>query len=123
MADLKYPVAYLENEDFDSDGNLHKNLHKKIPIVVFIQASWCPHCTNAKSSFQNFANMNKDKVFCATIQVDGERSSEVELGKKINKIKPEFRGFPDYILIIDGKVVSKEINGRDVSDLEEFVYL
>lgn len=118
---LNKPVAYLEDQDFDSKGNLIAPIPAGQPVVVMIQASWCPHCTHAKPAFQEFANKNKGKVFCATIQSDGDRPSEKKLGERIKDIIPSFRGFPEYVLYIDGKRVAKEIKGRGVSDLEAFV--
>lgn len=120
MENLYKPVAYLEDQDFDSQSNLVASIPKNVPTVIMIQASWCPHCTNAKPAFQEFANKYKGKVFCATIQADGERASEKMLGKRLNKIKPEFRGFPDYVLYIDGKRVDKNIKGRSIQNLIEF---
>lgn len=118
---LNKPVAYLEDGDFDSQGNLIANGHPKdVPTVVMIQTSWCPHCTNAKPDFQKFAEKYEGKIFCATIQADGERESEKALGKRLTLIKPDFRGFPDYVLIVNGKAVQKSIQGRSVVDLEKF---
>ena len=118
---LKHPIAYLENQDFDKDGTFLVKTEK--PVVILVQAGWCPHCQMAKPAFQKFADKYKNKAFCATIQVDGERSSEVELGKRLTDLKASLRGFPDYILILNGKVVDKEIKGRDVKSLEEFAGL
>jgi len=115
------PVAYLEDQDFDSSGNLITSIPGNLPVVVMIQASWCPHCTNAKPAFQEFANKYNGKVFCATIQSDGERESEQKLGKRVQVIKPSFRGFPDYVLFVNGKRVEKEIQGRSAADLETFI--
>lgn len=114
-------VAYLEDSDFDQSGALiNPTIPKNIPTVVFIQASWCPHCQHAKPTFQEFAIRMKGKVFSATIQADGERDSEKALGKRVKQIKPGFRGFPDYVLFVNGKRVNKEISGRNMSDLMEF---
>lgn len=114
-------LAYLEDSDFDQSGGLiNPDIPKEIPTVVFIQASWCPHCRNAKPAFQEFANRMKGKVFAATIQSDGERESEKALGKRVKQIKPGFRGFPDYVLFVNGKRVNREISGRGLNDLMEF---
>ena len=124
MSELQRPIGYLENHDFNSTGNLiNTDIPKNIPVVIMLQTSWCPHCTNAKPAFQDFANKHKGKVFCATIQQDGERESERILGARLQQLKPTFRGFPDYLLYVNGRLVSKEINGRGVEDLEEFAEL
>lgn len=114
-------VAYLENQDFDASGKLiNSDIPSGVPVVVYTQASWCPNCTNAKPAFQAFADKHKNAVFCATIQSDGDRESEKKLGERISSIKPSFRGFPDYLLFVDGKLVDKEIAGRDVQHIESF---
>jgi len=120
MSDLNRPIAYLEDQDFDTNGNLIAPIPKNIPVVVILQANWCPHCENAKPAFQQFANKHKGKVFSATIQADGERNSEKKLGERIKQLKPNFRGFPDYLLILNGKIVNKEVEGRSVEALEKF---
>ena len=123
MSDLQRPVAYLEDHDFDSSGNPTGKLAEishKVPVVVMIQASFCGHCNAAKPAFQQFANKHQGKVFCTTIHGDADKPSEQALSKRIDSIKPGFVGFPDYVLIVSGKVVPKEISGRDVSHLEEF---
>ena len=120
---LSRPVAYLEDEDFDSEGNLKINgIPKNKPVVVMIQAVFCGHCSTAKPAFQEFAN-NNENVFCATIQGDGERDSEKKLARRLESIKPGFRGFPDYCLFIDGKRQDKAIKGRREVDLVEFAGL
>jgi len=115
-------VAYLEDSDFDQKGNIiNKDIPSNIPVVIMMQASWCPHCKSATPAFDKFAELSKGKVFCATIQSDGERKSEKELGKRIKEsIKSNFRGFPDYALYNGGKRVNVEISGRSVEDLKNF---
>lgn len=85
------------------------------------QATWCPHCTNAKPAFQEFANKHNGKVFVATMQSDGDRPGEKGISALISKINPKFRGFPEYLLFMNGKFVPKEIKGRKVADLEAFI--
>jgi len=122
MDNFNSQVAYMENEDFDNNGNLiNTNIPNGIYVVIMIQTSWCGHCNNAKPAFQEFANKyNKNKVFCATIQANGERDSEKDLGKRIKTIDPEFKGFPHYVLYKSGKRLDKKIKGRSVKDLENF---
>jgi len=116
-------VAYMEDDDFDHQGNLVDKIGipKNYPVVMMIQAGWCPHCQRAKPAFQEFAHKFRDVVFCATIETDGQKPSERKLGERLNVIKPNFRGFPDYVLYLNGKRVDKEIKGRSVRDLVEFV--
>ena len=120
---LDKPIAYLQDEDFDSEGNLIADgIPKNKPVVVMIQAAFCGHCSTAKPAFQRFAKQNKN-VFCATIQGDGKEEGEPELARRLESIKPGFRGFPDYCLFIDGKRQDKAIKGRREVDLVEFAGL
>lgn len=126
MSDLNGPVAYLEDVDFDMNGNFtpklrddtgkYKVIDVNKPVVIMIQASWCGYCTKSKPAFQEFANRMNGKVLAATIQSDEQEN----LMKKIKKIDPNFQGFPSYVLYKNGKRVDKEINGRDVNSLIEF---
>lgn len=122
MKYLNKPIAYLQDSDFDANGNLiNPDIPKNIPVVVMLAANFCHYCTQAKPAYQQFANQMKGKIFCATIQGDGDMPGERELSRRLNKIKPSFRGYPDYMLFINGKRVNKEIKGRGVNDLIEFV--
>lgn len=115
-------VAYLEDSDFDKNGNIiNPDIPRNIPVVVMMQASWCPHCKHATPDFDKFAELSQGKVFCATIQSDGERESEKVLGKRIKEtIEPNFRGFPHYTLYNGRMRVNAEISGRSVGDLKKF---
>lgn len=129
-------VAYLEDKDFDAEGNLTvKGIPNDLPVVVMIQASWCGHCKNAKPAFQEFANKMEGKVAAATIQsvspnemadYKGKEhlfNSQMALAKRLPVIKPGFRGFPDYVLFVNGKRQNKDVKGRDVDSLIEFASL
>ena len=122
MNNFNSQVAYMEDKDFDNDGNpINQQIPNGISVVIMIQTSWCGYCKKAKPDFQKFANKhNKTKVFCATIQPDGDRESEKILGKRIKTIDPDFKGFPHYVLYKSGKRVDKEIKGRSVKHLEDF---
>jgi thiol-disulfide isomerase/thioredoxin len=118
---LNKPVAYLETTDFDKHGNLiARGIRRDVPVVIMLQYSWCPHCKSAKPDFQVFANETEGDVFCATIQVDGDRESEKDIGKKVKTLKPKFRGFPDYLLYKNGKRIDREIQGRSIQHLRAF---
>ena len=122
MDEFNKHVNYMENHDFDKKGNLiNKSIPNNIFVVIMIQASWCHFCKQAKPHFQKFAKKHKNKVFCATIESNGERESEKKLGNRVNDFVPDFKGFPHYILYKDGKMVNKKIKGRSVEHLENFV--
>ena len=118
---LDKPIAYLEDRDFDSKGNLvAQGIPGGIPVVIMLQSSWCKHCSAAKPEFQAFANATEGRVFCATVQVDGERDTEKALARRIKTIKPNLRGYPDYLLYKNGIRIDKEIQGREVRHLRDF---
>jgi len=120
MLYLNTPIVYLENEDFDSKGQLF--VKTNLPIVILIQASWCSYCTKVKPIFQEFANKTQGKIFCATIQIDGDRKSEQLLGRRIPKLFPGTEGIPKYILYINGKVIQREMSSNmDIKSLFDFV--
>ena len=122
MSYLDSPIAYLQNDDFDSEGNItNKEIPDNIPIVIMLQANFCGHCTKAKPAFQDFAN-NNDKVFCATIQGDGNEKGEAELGKRLSNMYKDFKGYPTYIGYKNKKSKYKiHDGGRDKQSLNSFV--
>lgn len=120
MADLKYPVAYLEVHDFDKAGNLVAQKLAQKPVMVMLQAGWCGHCVASKPEFQKFADMGI--VECATIQEDGFRKTEKDLGKLVSAIYPEkFIGFPSYMLILSSGKKLAYNGGRDAESIKQFV--
>ena len=125
MGDITFnkKIGYLENDDFDNNGQLFNKilLGKKIPIVVMVQDSRCHFCKISKPAFQDYANRtNTNEVFCATIHVDGDTQTEKDLGKRIENVIPDFKGFPHYALYMNGVLVNKKIRGRSIEDLGEF---
>jgi thiol-disulfide isomerase/thioredoxin len=121
MLFLNKPVAYLQDEDFDKNGNLiNKEIPKNIPTIIMIQANFCGYCTKAKPDFQSFADKNVGKYFCATIQGDGKEEGEPELSKRLNLIHPKFRGYPSYVGYKNGKFIKIHDGDRDKKSLENF---
>lgn len=113
---LSPPVIYLENSDFKADGTL--KTPPNVPCVIMIQSNSCGYCTIAKPDFQNFAEKYNKKVKCLSIEADSNPKGWHSL---LPKIKPGFRGFPDYLLVGENK---KQIgNNRSFQDLVEFANL
>lgn len=122
MLYLNKPVAYLQDSDFDSKGNIvNPEIPNNIPVLIMIQAKFCGFCTKAKPDFQKFANENVGKVFCATIEGDGNQPGESELSKSIKKVYPNFRGYPSYVAYKNRKRLKIHDGGRNISDLKEFM--
>ena len=98
-------VGYLEDSDFDQNGSIinPEILSMKMPVVVMMQASWCPHCKSAIPAFDEFAGLSQGKVFSATIQSDGDRESEKALGKLIKEtIMNHGKEFERYAMLDKG---------------------
>lgn len=103
-------VAYLEDEDFDSDGNLLVDTNGK-PTCIMVQGSFCGHCIKMKPEYHKFAKALGDKVFMATIHIDGN-DSEKSLNKRLSTFIPKYEGVPivlgynsdgNYVKTHDGK--------------------
>jgi thiol-disulfide isomerase/thioredoxin len=116
------PIWYGEDTDIDDDGNLSPPELKGKPTIGFIFASWCPHCSNASPTLQEFAEKNKDKCNVVVFQSDGERDSEKKAVKKLSSKLPKFRGFPHYFATDKtGKMTDHVAPGRDLKSLENLL--
>ena len=122
MEYLTPPVAYLDTNDFDDDGNLINKqlLDSNLPVFIMIQAIFCGHCTKAKPWFQEFAQKNVGKVICCSIQGDSDMKSVKELSNRLNKICSEFVGYPTYVVFNKNKKI-KYTSGRKTEDLQSFL--
>ncbi len=111
-------IAYLEDEDFTSDGKLKLKPGK--PVVIMIQGDFCGYCKQMKPAFQGMAKKMRGKVMCATIQIDGDES-EKKLAKRLSKILPvDYKGVP-MVVSFNGGNFGKEYKGdRGEASLVEF---
>ena len=116
-------VHYMQDFDFNKKGKLtNKQIPKDMLVLIMIQASWCKFCKDAKPAFQDFANIMSDKVFCATIQINGHLypETEIPLGERFKKLKI-FNGVPEYVLYKNGRhIATLNSNNRDVNELTKF---
>lgn len=115
---LTRPVFYLEDSDFDAQGNL-VSIPSNKPVFILLQSLQCYHCTNSKPAFHEFAKKHQNYVLCATIQIDSPKMTP-ELLKKIPLIYPDLVGFPSYILYFNGKKIKYDGN-RSLQDMEAFI--
>ncbi len=117
---LEYPVAYLEVSDFDQNGNLTNPKIKNKKVIVMAQADFCGYCTKAKPAYQDFAKKisNRGDIVIATIQGDSKNEGE-KFGGLLQKIVPNFQGYPSYFAIVGGSKIPHE-GGRALADLEQF---
>jgi len=119
---LTRPVSYLDTNDFDENGIItNKDINTNLPVFIMIQALWCPHCTHAKPHFQKFAENNKNKVICCSIQADANIPAVKEFfNNKLKNMCPNFQGFPTYIVQHKGQNIEYE-NGRKTEDLQSYL--
>jgi thiol-disulfide isomerase/thioredoxin len=118
MGDLVFPIAYLERSDFSDSGDLVGPYSGDKPTFIMIQGSYCGACNNAKPIFQKLAN--EGIIQCLTIQLDGERQSEKDIGTIINKIYPNLTGIPAFILYAKRQRIPYT-GGRSVEEMKHFI--
>jgi thiol-disulfide isomerase/thioredoxin len=128
------PVYYLQRSDFDDNGYLTNPKLKNKKVIVMLQANYCGWCKKAKPDFleaakhvhqleQNGGTLESQKVVFTTIQADGDQPGESELNEIIGRIKPDFKGFPDYVLFVNGKPSNNNGPlGRDSNNIINYVF-
>jgi thiol-disulfide isomerase/thioredoxin len=116
-------VGYLEDMDVDDQGKLlNPEISGKTPTILFIYASWCPHCTSVIPVIQDFVNSNKGKVNVLAIQADDERPSVKSLSARLKSTYPQFKGFPTFVKYDGKKPSKKQLKDRSMQGLEEFTF-
>ena len=110
-------VPYLEDGDITSDGNLKPSFTEGKPVLLLVQANFCPHCTTAKPDFQKLLDC-KEKFKIATVQGDGDAMDKAAS----EKLSKNVRGFPTY-LVFNRDGTFKEVceAGRDYSSLKKYM--
>lgn len=122
MTNYFHNIPYLENEDFDKVGNLIIKENKNRPILIMIQSSTCHYCIKAKSDFEKLFDKYKNKIFFATIQINGNKESEQNLMKRIPKFLPFFNGVPTFVLYDkNGKFIKYHQGYASFIELEKFI--
>lgn len=116
---LTRPIAYLERSDFTDQGVLINPLLAQQPVLIMLQAGFCGYCDQAKPSFQQFAE--EGLITCATLQPDGDRPSERDLQRIVDKIYPGFKGYPGYLLVKPDGTKIPHRGGRSAHELREFI--
>lgn len=117
MGDLVYPIAYLEKSDFSESGDLLGSFNNK-PAFIMIQGSYCHACNQVKPIFQQLAN--EGIVQCLTIQLDGERQSEKDIGNMIDAIYPSLVGIPAFIMYSNKQRIPYQ-GGRNFEEMKQFI--
>nr|QBK85272.1 MAG: thioredoxin [Iridovirus LCIVAC01] len=94
-------------------------MKSKKPVVVILQGAFCGYCKTMHPNFQSFADKMKNKVTCATVQIDGNES-EKRLGKRLDKIMGKFLGVPTVIAFKGGSFYREYKGDRSEQSLIEF---
>jgi len=136
---LNYPIFYLKKSDINKKGEIsNPSIPKNVPIIVMIQSSNCGWCIKAKPEYQKFANKfgyyikngnyrnlyekyeknNIDNIaFVTTIQPDIDDGFDE---KTIKKIDNNFKGFPHFMVMKDGKKYTYE-GKRTTNGIKKFI--
>ncbi len=114
---FKSNIIYLENEDMSSNG--HLLIPSSKPIIIFIQANFCPNCNGLRPLLQMLAD-NLPNIIFATILIDGT-NNEKELGKRLGGLIPNIIGVPTIVMFNEGKYVKTYKGNRDLKSLQEFI--
>jgi hypothetical protein len=73
-----------------------------------VQANWCGACTAAKPLFQKFALRKPNGTICLTIEEDAQDPDSERRMAIVMKLKPQFEGFPDYLVFEKGRLTHKQ---------------
>ena len=112
-------VAYLEIQDFNSDGSLKPYVGQGKPVLLMGQGNFCGHCQKAKPALQQLAN-SQNQFVVATILSDGDKS-EKEASKFFKVWDNQHRGIPAYFgFSSNGKFNTTHQTGRDLESLKKF---
>jgi len=118
-------VAYLEVDDFDSNGNLKSYVNNGKSgspgksVVLMAQGNYCGYCQQAKPAFEKFAQTTPN-IVSATIVTDGE-PSEKAAAKFIKKWDPSHKGVPAYFgFAPNGQFKKVHQGSRDTAALKAF---
>lgn len=118
---FKFPVAYLEIQDFDPVNGVLLGEFKTKPTLVMIQANYCGACTRSKPEFQKLADKNLPFFKLATVQLDGEKESERKVVNILDKISNNISSIPAYILFVNNEKIVYTGTTRTSEDLYTFV--
>lgn len=120
-------VIFMEETDFDSNGNFTKPMNGKC-MIIMVGATFCPHCTeHGAPVFNQFAINNKlkndkdkSKVITGVVYADGE-GSEQKLARLFGQLLG-VRSIPLYVFFgSDKKLKNHHIGAMEPKQLEEFV--
>jgi thiol-disulfide isomerase/thioredoxin len=111
---LQAPIIYLETADIENG----KISDCDIDIaIVFLFASFCGHCNDAKPALVEFAENNPDiPVF--VVWADSKVPADAGLIDKLQHLNTP--GFPHYAIAKKGVIMDKPIEGRSAAHLEKF---
>ena len=114
-------IIYLEDTDLTSDGVISQQVLPDDTIqkaLLFVYGDFCPHCTDIKPLFQEFARQTQSKVIPLVLKVDGS-DSEYSVVMKLKKImSPDFKGIPVFFGIKNRKI-SKMIPGHQAHSIQK----
>jgi thiol-disulfide isomerase/thioredoxin len=122
--DLYGSILFLQNSDFDSDGQLLPSSKLKYSItLIMIQADWCGACKGMKPAYQKTSDMIKEKgvsINICTIDYDECKNLMDRIRSKQFPFTVE--GFPTVVLYKDGKYITHQAGAMtDINSIVNFV--
>ncbi len=82
------------------------------PVLLAIGAQWCPDCRRLQPLFMQFARDYADKLVFASCDFDNNPGI---------KEKFDVRHIPVFVVLKEGKPVSKLIEPKSIAPFKEFV--
>lgn len=112
-------VAYLENEDINSNGTLKSYVSDGKPCVLMLSGNFCGYCKKASPEFEKFAKSNPNITSCVIV-IDGS-DSEKKASRYAKIWDPFYKGVPTFLgFDRNGKYITTHSGGRDFNSLQKF---
>ena len=98
-------VSKISWHDY-SDKLFVKSEKDKMPILLFVKADWCPHCTKMKeTTLQDPAVVKLINESFIPVMIDADANRDLAVKYKVV-------GLPDFIILDSNKKVIKEFSGE-----------
>ena len=118
-------VWYLENTDFDINGNFVSKNFGNTPILIMVQADWCGACKIMKPYYQKTADIVKEQsldVIMTTIDYKENKNLLDRISEPNSKFPFRVDGFPTIVLYMNGQYVKHNTGAlRSVKSILDYI--